>query len=98
MCNSFSFISCTDTPTTTIGLHGDWVVGYYVNYYSISSHTKDPAFDGVPHARIKGNCVYGRVETCTEEAHVCHRQTAKSMANRTRDVAANVPGAFRNFS
>lgn len=80
-----------------------------MNYYSISSHVKDPAFDGVPQVRIegtlgsvksqdRGNCVYGKVETCTEEAHVCHRQTAKSMANRTKEVAAKAPGAFRNYS
>ena len=92
-----------------IGLHGDWVVGYYVNYYSISSHVKDPAFDRIPQVCIEGtlglfqsennegNCEYGSVDTCTENAHVCHRQTATSMANRTREVAARVPGAFRNY-
>lgn len=90
-------------------LHGDWVLGYFVNYYYIASHTKDAGFETVPHVRIegtlggtfkeeKGNCVYGSVETCTEAAHVCHRQTAKSMANRTREVAAQAPEVFRNFA
>jgi len=90
-------------------LHGDWVLGYFVNYYYISSPTKDAGFENVPEVRIegtlggtfkedKGNCIYGSVDMCTEAAHVCHRQTAKSMATRTREVAAKAPGAFPNFS
>lgn len=90
-------------------LHGDWALGYFVNYYYIASHTKDEGFETVPQVRIegtlggtfkedRGNCVHGSVETCTEAAHVCHRQTVKSMVNRTREVAAQAPGAFPGFS
>lgn len=92
----------------TTGMHGDWVVGYYVNLYYLSSHVKDPDFAGEPRVRIEGtlgmikggtygNCIHGDVERCDETAHVCHRQTALSMANRTREIAASSPGTFRNF-
>lgn len=90
-------------------LHGDWAIGYFVNYYYVASHTKDAGFEEVPQVRIegtlgkttdkdKGNCVYGGVELCTEAAHVCHRQTVKSMYNRTREVAMEAPGAFPSFT
>jgi len=106
-------VTAVDMPfsfhfTHSTGLHGDWVVGYYVNMYFVSSQVKDPAFAGVPQVRIegtlgsitaedKGNCVYANVDLCTEKAHVCHRQTAKSMANRTKEIAAKAPGAFRYY-
>ena len=100
------YITLTSSYYCT-GLHGDWVVGYFVNFYFLSSHVNDPAFESVPEVRIegtlgsitqedKGNCIYGNVDICTEAAHVCHRQTAKSMTNRTIEVAAKAPGAFRN--
>lgn len=90
-------------------LHGDWALGYFVNYYYISSRTKDAGFENLPEVRIegtlggtfkedKGNCMYNGVDLCTEASHACHRQTAKSMANRTREVAAKDPRAFPNFA
>lgn len=89
-------------------LHSDWSVGYYVNYYYLSNHVKDPEFAESPEQRIestlgdelsnnRGNCVFGDVDSCNETAHVCHGQTAKSMIAWTREIAASAPGVFRNY-
>ena len=71
-------------------LHSDWVVGYFINYYYISSaikgfksHVRIEGTLGGTFKEDKGNCVHGNVTMCTEAAHVCHRQTVKSMLNRT---------------
>ena len=33
-------------------LHGDWLVGYLVNFYFLSSKVQDPHYAGVDHARL----------------------------------------------
>ena len=89
----------------SISLHGDWAVGYYVNFYYISSHVQYPGFENTPEVRIwsslggtfkpdRGNCKYRNIEKCSEKAHVCHRQNALSMANQTKNIAAKNPGAI----
>lgn len=87
-------------------LHGDWALGYFVNFYYIANHIKE-GFKDVAEVRIedslggimkktdKGNCKYRSVEECTKEAHVCHRQNAESMENRTIEVATASPGVYR---
>jgi len=89
-------------------LHSDWSVGYYVNFYYLASHIKDPKFARVAEQRIestlggdfdkdRGNCEFGDVNSCNETAHVCHGQTAKSMTARTQEIAAKSQGEFRNY-
>ncbi len=82
-------------------LHSDWVVGYFINYYYISSaikgfknHVRIEGTLGGTFKEDKGNCVHGNVTMCTEAAHVCHRQTVKSMLNQTVQVAKTSPDSF----
>ena len=90
-------------------LHGDWAIGYYVNYYYISAQVKDPKYKNVNEFRIEsqlggggvysaaantGNCVHDKVETCNMTAHVCHKQTVESMLNLTQQLAAEAPDEF----
>ena len=83
------------------------MLGCFVNFYYISSHTKDDGFENVPQVRIegtlggtfkedKGNCMYANVKVCTEAAHVCHRQTFESMFTRTQEMAAKSPDCYNN--
>lgn len=86
-------------------LHSDWVVGYFINYYYISSAIKgfqsnvriEDTLGGI-YKDDKGNCANVNVTMCTEAAHACHRQTAKSMLNRTVEMAANSPELFPALS
>lgn len=89
-------------------LHSDWSVGYYVNFYYISSHIKGDEFVDMPQMRIesslggdfnpnRGNCEFDSVISCSKSAHVCHGQTAKSMIAQTKEIARDAPGLFRNY-
>ena len=89
-------------------LHGDWAVGYYINYYYVSSHIEDPRYQNVTEFRIEshlggvftghwGECKHRKLDKCDETAYVCHKQTATSMVNLTERIAAKAPEAFDNF-
>lgn len=107
--NLFTHFS-RDNSNWSYCLHSDWTVGYYVNYYYISSHIKGEEFADMPALRIEstlgehwnpnqGNCEFDSVDSCSEAAHVCHRQTANSMTrHQTKEIARKqAPGVFRNY-
>lgn len=84
-------------------LHSDWAIGYFVNFYNISSHTTDPFYAGVPQSRMeewhdsaiysskKGFCQNENVENCRPGDVTCHYMTAEAMVNYTNVVRSQVP-------
>lgn len=70
------------SPATCNALQ-DWVLGYFVNYYNVSTHVSDEYYENVPHARFesyKNSEIYARGtgfcqndDNCKPDTEVCHR-------------------------
>ena len=83
--------------------HGDWLLGYYINYYNLGSPPLSegpdrdlPHFNmekalgyGYGHKPMTMNCLNNALEICPPTAHVCHRQTPESMARWVLHHAIN---------
>lgn len=90
-------------------LHGDWVIGYYINYYHITEHVSDPIWKAEPELRIEStfgefngtketkNCRNSDDRRCNrnKDAIFCHRQSVESMNTKfISHLAAS--GKFRS--
>ena len=63
----------------------DWVLGYFVNYYNVSTHVSDEYFKNVPHARFdsykkseiyrskRGTGFCKNDDNCKPDTEICHR-------------------------
>ena len=68
-------------------MHSDWVLGYFINYYNVSSHVKDAYYRDVAQSRIEefqGSELYGSrkkgfcsqdQKACEHGSKICHRVT-----------------------
>jgi hypothetical protein len=82
----------------------DWVLGYFVNYYNVSTHVADPYYRDVPHARLEsykeseiyksGTGFCRNDNQCKSDAEICHRATPKWMENETKRWNVIVPDKF----
>jgi len=71
-------------------LHGDWNLGYYINFYNLSKHDTNPYYSTVRHARMEsylgseiikkptGHCFHDGGK-CPNGAAVCHHISAENM-------------------
>lgn len=91
-------------------MHSDWVLGFFVNHYNISSHVRNPWYKNVPQSRIEewhGSVTYKRaegfcnnenVDNCRPDSVTCHYMTSEAMVNYTDVVKAKaLPGQFRDI-
>lgn len=98
-----------DTWTDGYCMHSDWVLGFFVNHYNISSHVQEPYYQNVPQARMEewqgsviykepqGFCRNDHVDKCQPDSVTCHYMTPQAMTNYTNIVKAKAPaGQFRN--
>ena len=81
-------------------MHSDWVLGFFVNHYNISSHVKEPWYKNVPQSRMEewqGSVIYRRpegfcqndhVDKCHPDSVACHYMTPEAMTNLTNSVKA----------
>ena len=83
-------------------MHGDWVVGYYMNYYNIGTQHSYFKHDkvrieqklGYMYEHPEGNCHNIGQTQCDDNAHVCHQIQATSMSFLSRKLAKATPGTF----
>ena len=88
-----------NTWTTGFCMHSDWVMGYFVNFYNASIHTKDPYYKNVPHARIeayRGSEIYARASgfyknerNCRAGSEICHKPPDQWMERETKHWRSN---------
>jgi hypothetical protein len=91
----------TWTSTPGYCFHGDWLLGYYINYYNLGSSPNDGPERDLPYFNIDkslgygyggkqqtGNCEYEN-ENCPPTAHVCHRQNPEAMARLELEHGVN---------
>lgn len=85
--------------------HGDWLLGYYINYYNLAGNPSPEGPDhALPHFNMDpslgyiygskqptGNCVH-EAENCPPTAHFCHRQNAETMARLVVEHDTSVAG------
>jgi hypothetical protein len=78
--------------------HGDWLLGYFINYYNLGSPSLSEVLDReLPHFNMEKalgykygskpatkNCLNEDLEHCPPTAHICHRQNPESMARLVR--------------
>ncbi|KAK1742976.1 hypothetical protein QTG54_006573 [Skeletonema marinoi] len=86
-------------------MHSDWVLGYFVNYYNVSTHVAEPYYKNVPHARLesyKGSEIYRRPTgfcrndpTCEKDTEICHRATPEWMEMETKRWKLMAPDKFK---
>jgi hypothetical protein len=86
-------------------IHGDWALGYYVNYYGVTeisksfqhanNYTRIEQTLGYHYDKQEGNCKHEGQAECTPEAHVCHRLHGVSMSFVARRVKQEFPHHFR---
>jgi hypothetical protein len=94
--------------TLSLSLYGtekDWVLGYFVNYYNVSTHVAEPYYKNVPHARLesyKGSEKYRRPtgfcrndSTCEKDTEICHRATPEWMEMETKRWKLMAPDKFK---
>lgn len=86
-------------------IHGDWSLGYYVNYYNLAQEST--TFDrsnnrtridqtlGYHYDKQERNCVHEGQAQCTSESHVCHRLHGVSMSFVARLAKGEEPQDFR---
>jgi len=85
-------------------MHSDWVLGYFVNYYNVSTHVTEPYYKNVPHARFesyKGSEIYNRPKgfcrndaKCEKDTEICHRATPEWMEMETTRLKLMTPDKF----
>ena len=83
----------------------DWVLGYFVNYYNVSTHVAEPKFKNVQHARFesyKGSEIYRKPTgycrndaLCEENTDICHRATPEWMEMETARLKLVTPHKFQ---
>mmetsp|Transcript_3864 Transcript_3864/g.6378 ORF Transcript_3864/g.6378 Transcript_3864/m.6378 type:complete len:415 (-) Transcript_3864:217-1461(-) len=86
-------------------MHSDWVLGYFVNYYNVSTHVTEPKFKNVPHARFesyKKSEIYRRGTgfcrndaRCEKDTDICHRATPEWMEMETARLKLMAPDSFQ---
>jgi hypothetical protein len=71
--------------------HGDWVLGYFINYFGIGTEFYRPDFHSNPKVRIEqhlghsyngdvsGNCLNEGWKACGSLSHACHRLGSSEM-------------------
>ena len=89
--------------------HSDWMVGYFVNFYNISSHTRtvvEPKFVNVRQSRMEpwhestiyaqkeGFCRNEDVDHCQPDDVTCHYMTTEAMINYTNIERTKWPHRF----
>lgn len=89
-------------------IHGDWALGYFINYYGISEQSssfyKSNEFTrieqtlGYQYSKPEGNCKNEGQALCTAESHVCHRLHAVSMSFVARFGKQDFPHLFRTVA
>lgn len=86
-------------------IHGDWALGYYINYYGISEQsssfykanefTRIEQTLGYQYSKAEGNCKNEGQALCTSESHMCHRLHGVSMSFVARLGKQDFPHLFR---
>lgn len=86
------------------GTTKDWVLGYFVNYYNISTHVREPYYKHVPHARFesyKDSEIYRKPKgfcrndaKCEKGTEICHRATPEWMESEVTRLKLMSPDKF----
>ena len=82
--------------------HGDWIVGYYLNYYNLALPSILQPKEDLPYFNLDkslgyiygskkplGNCQH-EGENCPSTAHICHRQNPESMGRLIKTHGSNL--------
>ena len=93
-------------------IHGDWMTGYYINYYQLSNKIPNPYFKDRPGFRIRSdlgivyeankhanpprNCLNDRI--CDSTSQVCHHMSDESMHDLVREARLVVPWMYQNVT
>ena len=91
------------SPATCNALQ-DWVLGYFVNYYNVSTHVSDEHYENVPHARFesyKNSEIYARRtgfcqndDHCKPDTEICHRAKPEWMKEENDRWKLKLPYSF----
>lgn len=102
-------ISCNRICISLLSLYRngstkDWVLGYFVNYYNISTHVTEPYYKHVPHARFesyKDSEIYSKPKgfcrndaKCEKDTEICHRATPEWMETEITRLKLMAPDKF----
>lgn len=83
-----------DKWKTGFCMHSDWVIGFFVNFYNVSTHVKNQWYNETRHARIeayRGSNIYAKGTgacnnqgNCKPGSEICHYATADWMEEETK--------------
>ena len=81
-------------------------MGYFVNYYNVSNHVRNPYYRDVPHARmevykeseiyIKGTGLCQNEQNCKRGSEICHGTSPEWMEEELKQLKLNVPNKFHH--
>lgn len=102
---SFPYVNYKNWQQPGYCIHGDWALGYFINYYGIAEQSKSfykaneftriEQTLGYHYSKPEGNCMNEGQIQCTADAHVCHRLHGVSMKFVARLGTQKFPDHFR---